>query len=253
MTTSISENFNKYFEIMLAADEQSIRAAHALRYQVYCVETSFEDPSEHPDNLEIDYFDSRATHSVIIYLPKASHPQDPGSTIATVRLILPKKQGLEGDFPIERYCSIDPKIRQHIETRYDRSEVAEVSRFCVSRTFRSRFKEAETIHGIVEPPPTVDVENERRAIPHISLGLVQAAVSMSQLESVRVWYAVMEPQLVRRLRRFGLYFTQVGEQVQYHGLRVPCMLILDETLEKMKKDCPEIWDFVTKEGSLWPY
>lgn len=253
MSPTLAENFGRFFKVVFADDEHQVRAAQMLRYQVYCVETNFEDASQHSAGLESDNYDSRSIHSIIKYLQREGMKQNVGEAIATVRLILPRKDGLEGDFPIERYSVIDPARREEIEKRYHRSEIAETSRFCVSKDFRQRFKESETIHGIVEPPPTEDVLAERRAIPHISLGLIQAAVDMSRRQSIRLWYALMEPQLVRLLKRFGLHYIQIGEPVNYHGIRVPCMAVLDETLHRMKADCPEIWAFITRDGTLWPY
>jgi hypothetical protein len=40
--------------------------AHALRYQVYCVEHAFEDPSQQIGERERDRDDDRAVHAVLI-------------------------------------------------------------------------------------------------------------------------------------------------------------------------------------------
>lgn len=49
-----------YFETRIADRPALTQAAHALRYQVYCLERKFERPEEHSGGQEIDQFDSHA-------------------------------------------------------------------------------------------------------------------------------------------------------------------------------------------------
>jgi hypothetical protein len=42
----------KNFEVILADDQWSRHIHHQLRYQVFCLETGYEDPAQFPDGEE---------------------------------------------------------------------------------------------------------------------------------------------------------------------------------------------------------
>jgi len=210
------------------------------------MEHPFEDAASFPDGMERDQFDSRSVHSLIRHLSS-------GATVAAVRLVLADRQNPQNRFPIEGHCSFAPEVDSSILLNFERTQIAEISRFAVSKQFRRRLGEAETSHGIAEQKATSGDLDERRLIPHITLGLFQAIVRMSAQHDIKLWYAVMELQLVRLLKRFGIHFKQIGEPVNYHGLRVPCIGPVDEVMSGIKRDCPSVWEFITQKGTLWPY
>ena len=66
---SLAEVYEQYFT-MVRADTPALReAAFRLRYQVYCVENAFEDPSHFPDRMEYDAYDQRAVHALLVHRP----------------------------------------------------------------------------------------------------------------------------------------------------------------------------------------
>jgi len=241
------ETFGKYFDISPADNPHDVRKALALRYQVYCIEHPFEDSSRYRDGYERDEFDHRSVHSLLTH--KTS-----GHAAATVRLVLSDCRDQWEPFPIEKHCAVDQTLWNRILGKVERRHIAEISRFAVSKEFRRRLGEPETTHGVVNPfQSKQQVEQERRVLPQITLGLFQAIVRMSHDHDIKVWVAVMEPTLLRLLRRFGIYFTPVGDPVDYHGLRVPCVGPVDEVMEGIRKNFPEVLAFITCEGQLWPY
>lgn len=242
-------SFNQYFEIVPADTAQLIEQVMALRFQVYCVEHSFEDPTTFRNGLEQDQFDQRAVHSLIRYLNSESKE----GTVATVRLVLADSRNPREIFPIEGCCPISPEIKSDISLNFEREQIAEISRFAVSKQFRRRLGEAKTSHGISAGQNGLDDMDGRRLIPHVTLGLFQAIVQMSAKNHIKLWYAVMESQLLRLLRRFGIRFTPIGEPVNYHGLRVPCIGPVDEVMSGIQRECPAVWEFITQQGKLWPY
>ncbi|MGX2038834.1 PEP-CTERM/exosortase system-associated acyltransferase [Methylocaldum sp. MU1018] len=246
MTENWIDVFNDYFEVRPANTAELIDQVMALRFQVYCVEHPFEDAATFRDGKERDQFDQRAIHSLIWHLNSET-------TVATVRLILADSENLKNRFPIESQCSFSPDVESSISLNFARHQIAEISRFAVSKQFRRRLGEADTSHGIAErKSPSGDMD-ERRLIPHITLGLFQAIVQMSAENNIKLWYAVMEQQLLRLLKRFGIRFTPIGEPVNYHGLRIPCIGPVDDVLSGIKRDCPGVWEFITQKGTLWPY
>jgi len=45
----------------------------------------------------------------------------------------------------------------------------------------------------------------------------------------------------------------MGPMVEYHGLRQPSFCNLDGMLRRMAHEQPEIWDYVTANGSFVPF
>jgi N-acyl amino acid synthase of PEP-CTERM/exosortase system len=64
--------------------------------------------------------------------------------------------------------------------------------------------------------------------------------------------AVMEPTLLRLLRRIGIHFIDLGPQVEYHGSRQPCYSHIDTQGVRCWLERPEIWELLTQDGTLWP-
>jgi N-acyl amino acid synthase of PEP-CTERM/exosortase system len=84
------------------------------------------------------------------------------------------------------------------------------------------------------------------------MGLFKAIVKMSARHGITHWYAVMEPTLLRLLARFGIEFDLIGPLVQYHGWRQPCFAAADQVLAGIHRRRPEVWEFITDAGKLWP-
>ena len=154
--------------------------------------------------------------------------------------------------PIEVHCGHSFYPSFHLQG-VPRDEVAEISRFAVIAEFRKRRGESSTVYGLTEEGVRLEPnEDERRASPHLTLGLFRATLALSVELGVKYWYAVMEPTLVRLLQRCGVNFRQIGTDVEYHGLRRPCFVGIGEMLERMKEERPDIWGFMTGDGALWP-
>jgi N-acyl amino acid synthase of PEP-CTERM/exosortase system len=235
------EVYRRSFEAMQANTEELLEQAYRLRYQVYCVENPFEDPADNPGGLETDAFDAHAVHSLLIHRPS-------GVVMGTVRLVLPLQDAPERSFAIQRVCN-DPLLRDL--DRFPILQMGEISRFCISKQFRQRV-------GDQLYPAIVDTSGqgpsrggERRTIPSLMPGLIEALVRMSIENGIAYWCAVMEPTLLRLLRRLGIYFDNIGPMVKYHGKRQPCYKKLDVLLERVCNESPDVWDLLTDGGRHW--
>lgn len=238
---ALFETFTRYFEVVPAKTDAELRQALQLRYQVYCVETGFEDAGRHPDGMERDDYDRRSVHSLLVH-------RDSGQVAGTVRLVLPDPVDVEAPFPIESHCGT--AIRRPLAGPH-RSEVAEISRFCISREFKRRLAESGSLWG--GGAASVDERlTQRRMIPHITVGLFAGIVRMSAEHGIRYWYAVMEPTLLRFLQRFGIHFDPIGPLVNYHGERQPCFALSDQVLGNMRAECYPVWELITDRGRYWP-
>ncbi len=245
MQQDLLSAFTRYFELVHADTDELRVQVFQLRYQVYVVETGFEteadctrgvDTSGHLIHLEEDEFDARSDHYLLRH-------RRTGVYAATVRLILPTSRA---PYPIEVHCDLDDPVRDLSV----RSRLGEISRFAVSKAFKRRLGEAGSLAGVASDIEVYFEDDERRMLPHISLGLFAAVMRMAHAHDISHCYAVMEPALLRLLGRFGVVFRRIGPDVEYHGLRVPCITSADEVLPSIRQVAPQVWDLITHRGEL---
>lgn len=248
MTSDLIAAFNQYFELVHANTDALRMQVFMLRYQVYVLETGFEEASDCMSGVdesgqvihwEEDAFDERSDHYLLRH-------RRTGVFAATARLILPNRQDIQSDYPIEQHCALD----QRVDDVAVRNRLGEISRFAVSKVFKRRIGELGSLAGV---SPDIDIyfeEDERRVLPHISLGLFAAVMRMVQSHGITHCYAVMEPALLRLLGRFGVIFNRIGPDVDYHGFRTPCLGTVDEALPSIKLAAPSVWDLITNCGEL---
>jgi N-acyl amino acid synthase of PEP-CTERM/exosortase system len=228
------DTYNALFQAVQATTLEELREAYRLRYQVYCIENQFENPADHPGGFETDPYDARSLHALLFHRPT-------GLVAGTVRLVLPRRGNPLGSLPIHAVCS-DPRLADANFLPPERS--AEFSRFAISKEFRRRV--GDQLYGGVSP--SVGVPDHRRIIPHITLGLMAVALRMIQGTDIDHVCAIMEPSLLRLLARLGIHFTAIGPMVDYHGLRQPCGVPVDELFAVMQRERPDVWEVITDRG-----
>jgi N-acyl amino acid synthase of PEP-CTERM/exosortase system len=255
MVSNIVDVFNDYFEMVPAVSDELKKEVYRLRYQVYCIETGFEDPKQYPDEMEFDEFDSHSAHYLIYHRKLEIY-------MATTRLILPEAKNPNKLFPIEIHSQITNfDALKHIS----RNHLAEASRFCVSKAFRRRKNEMNTITGINTRISTRDdsgidaklenvfTQEERRVFPNITQALFACLIKMSYENDIKDWYAVMEPALIRVFSTFGMSFIEIGPLVDYHGKRRPCTIKVNDLLEGVAEKDLNIWNMLTNKGEILNY
>lgn len=257
--------FSRYFEVILVDSDDLRERVFKLRYQVYCVETRFEDESAFPNEMESDAYDAKSAHALLRH-------RDTGWWAGTVRLVLPNPTSPDDRYPVEIACGNVFSADRRGPIELPRSTAAEVSRFAVSKEFRRRHKEYLSPTGIGEDTefdrrvyqPANDShagnrddqrgddrrtkDDERKVVPHITLGLIQGLISMSAVNDVTHWAAAMEPTLLRLLTRLGIYFQHVGDTVEYHGKRQPCVANVTNMLATVREQRPDVWAVLTLNG-----
>lgn len=237
MANDVLNAFSQYFEMVAANTNKLKDEVFKLRYQVYCIETGFEDPQDHIDGSERDSSDDRSVHYLIRH-------RKSGIYAATTRLVLPDADDIDKPFPIEEHCEIDNVT---VMEQIPRQQLAEVSRFCVSKEFKKRKGEPGTLTGIGEDHEAYFTKDERRIFPHITLALIACLVRMSQKHNVAYWYAVMEPSLLRFLSRLGIYFIKIGPPVDYRGLRQPGIAKVENILTTVQGKNVHFWRMLTNQ------
>lgn len=239
--STLADFYWHWFDAQVANTPELRDTAFRLRYRVYCIENPFEDPAANPDGREMDDLDDHSAHSLLIYRPT-------GVPAGTVRLVLPVEHDLDRSFALQQVCS-DPLLRDRLKFPVQR--MAEVSRFCISKEFRRRRGDGSYLGGDVVDSAEMSSEDERRILPHLSLGLIESLVRMSVENGVTHWCAVMEPTLLRLLKRLGIHFDPIGPMVDYHGRRQPCYIPLKVLLLRVQRERPDVWDVITRGGKHW--
>lgn len=234
-------NFDNIFREMSATKRHDLDDAFQLRYQVYCLDRGFEDAAACPEGMERDSYDDDALHCLL-------RDRATSTAIGTVRLVRPAATSTwYRDLPLADYAA--PESLDEL-SRLPAGTTAEVSRFAITRLAR------EVLRGQV---PTAsqpldiakgDATMGERLLPYMSLGLIRGLVRLSVEHGITHWCLAAEPSLLRRLRSFGLHFTDLGPLVEHRGLRQVCYAELSGLLERARLERPEFWDIITVSGFL---
>ena len=244
MSDDIITSFYNYFEMFPATTEEFKRAAYRLRYEVFCLEMQYWDTNDCPDGLEMDEYDELAEHYILRH-------RETGVVAATTRLILPDAENPEWVFPIEAHSMI---TYGNLLDGVPRSQIAEVSRFCVSQNYKRRFGEKHTLVGadLPEVPQQHTMGSvERRTLPYFILALIACLLRMSIRHGTTHWLAFMEPALTRALRIIGIYFIPIGPLIDYCGRRGPYLIKIADLLEGTKRKSMLAWNMMTNHGMFW--
>ncbi|MGC2414036.1 MAG: PEP-CTERM/exosortase system-associated acyltransferase [Stellaceae bacterium] len=208
------EHYNRHFSVVRANTAKLLDQVYRLRYQVYCVENSFEDSAEHLDGRETDAHDETAEHILLFH-------RNSGAAVGTTRVIMPSR--VTGWRPLPIQLVLASGDRQAFD-RLPVRQTAEVSRFAVSKKFRGE-------------------GYDQRLMRYITFGLMQGIVQTCIEYGITYIAAIMEPSLIRMLLRFGLEFEPIGEHVEYHGVRQPCVARLADLVEGTRPT--PLWKFVS--------
>lgn len=235
-----SNSFNKYFCLTFAHNAQLMAQVHKIRYDVFCTELGLEKGC--PVGAEKDEFDAYSYHYLLQH--KAT-----GKYAGTVRMVLPPNGRPDLLLPIEKYCldSIDPSIIDI--SKLPRGSFAEVSRLAVPKDFRKRAGEEGKPYIVSVDGDQITKTSERRHFPHISIGLYLAAASLFELNRLDYIFVMVEPRLTRSLKRVGLHFEQMGEVIEYHGLRAPFYITPEMLNKHLKPDLKKLYNGIIEQVS----
>lgn len=236
---NIFDLFNDYFERVAATSNELKKEVYKLRYQVYCLEISGYNPESYPDGMESDEYDAHSLHYLIRH-------RKSGEYAATTRIILPDANNPDKLLPIEKHCKID---NDAMTLSVNREHLAEVSRFCVSKAFKRRRHEANTL-APVDPDWTPDffTSDERRTFPHISFALIASVIKASHENNIEYLYGTMETPWLRFLASSGIHCVKIGPMVNYHGERWPCAIKTNNLYEDVAKKSSGLWELLTNKG-----
>jgi len=215
---SIAENFNQYFKIQFADNRMLRQEAFKIRYGVYSSELGWEPKND--AEMESDEYDDCSFHCLL------EHKRT-GQFAGCIRLIIPPVIDKKLKLPFEKHCIESARLDIMDPAKFDRGSFGEISRLAVLESFRRRDKEKNVPYVLKEiDPKTVYSSDERRNFPNIAIGLYLSSLALAEKFNHVGVFVMMEPRLNKRLQRFGLPFVQVGDEMDYHGLRA--MYFLDK-------------------------
>jgi N-acyl amino acid synthase of PEP-CTERM/exosortase system len=231
--SQLSALYDRYFTVVPADTPDLLDAAHALRYQVYCVEHAFEDPREQIGEREMDKYDAHSVHAVLIAKQTAK-------VVGCVRLILPRHGDGAVSLPMRQLLS--PQDQERLD-RFPDHRTAEISRYAISKMYRRR--QGEELYPDVGPF-NIPSNELRRLMPHMSLGLLLGVGRVAAQHGIDTVCAAMAPPLLRLLERFGLEFEPLGPLIEYHGPRQPCVAGCEQLLAGMAERNSNYYEVVAE-------
>jgi N-acyl amino acid synthase of PEP-CTERM/exosortase system len=215
MQQELVSSYTDHFAVVRADTSALLDEAFRLRHQVYCLEnTGFENPDEHRDGRERDIDDDHSVHALLLH-------RRSGVYAGTVRVILPAR-GASSSRPLPIHELLAAQDKKLLSLLPPAQELAEISRFAVSKEFRRRRGE-ERYADADWPSSVASASLERRTLPYITFGLIRAVLEICLEQRVPWVAAVMEPALIRIFQRLGVNFERIGQPVEHHGARWCCV------------------------------
>ena len=211
------------FDTVICDTAESRSIHYQIRYQVYCVETGFEDPDEFSDGREKDRHDGNSVHFMV---------RDPvsGEWMAAMRLVLAEA----GQMPAEIMCNLEPVS----EDPPRRREMVEFSRLCVKESHRRHNRDRSLVKVIDAKPGQVRKKTACPRYPEILLSFIRATFAWSRENDVRYCYFLINQALARTLKRLNLQLIQVGDSCEHRGVRTPYQVNLRVSEQRMLEKLP---------------
>ena len=207
---NIAEHFTQFLTPEVATTPELRDEVFKIRHNVYCEELAFEQVKE--EGMEKDEFDDQSIFSMIKHKPSDVYT-------SCVRVVQSRNENEL--LPLEKYCLESIQNKELHPSNFARHEICEISRLAVKADFRRRasdkYKGSAT--GVISE--TTYSETELRCFPFIAIGLYMAAATMAINTGMNHVYVMMEPRLARSMKFVGIKFIQLGEAIEYHGLRAP--------------------------------
>ncbi|MCB1790214.1 MAG: PEP-CTERM/exosortase system-associated acyltransferase [Gammaproteobacteria bacterium] len=207
------EPYREFFTITLADTDELRKEVFRLRYDVYCRELGWEAAENFPDQLERDIYDDSSRHCLL------KHNRS-GLFAGTVRMVMTRDSDHEPTIPLIEHCGDNLYDGPFHPSQMPGGSYGEISRLALRSEFRRRNGEQSSPDGHGEHLFEWS-QDERRRFPHIALGLYLGASAVGLAEGADGVYAMMEPRLARHLRFAGIRFEQVGDPIEFRGLRAP--------------------------------
>jgi N-acyl amino acid synthase of PEP-CTERM/exosortase system len=249
MDTTVADNFDTYFTIRYAKTRQMREHGYHIRHEVYARELGWE-----PVNQEEKETDDCDTYSHVCLLQHRSTQKYAG----TVRLVIPPCNRPSAPLPFETHCAESIWLDKVDPSTLERGSFGEISRLAVPSEFRRRKNEkGKTFILNEDSSTTIYTEEEKRNFPNIAIGLYLSSIALVDICHHEGVFVMMEPKLQRHLKRFGLPFEQVGEKMDFRGMRAMFYLPKRNLTSQFTNEIRELYDLlkfnIDRQIRLFPY
>jgi len=208
------------FEVILADDKWGRHIHHQLRYQVFCLETEYEDPAQFPDGEEKDEWDDEAAHFIV-------KERGSGQWVAAMRLVLPSARNL----PIEKRVPIETSLRR------DQRHSAEISRLCMVGHYRRRLQgrampcsDASSDKNTKSDGARSEIIRQQRTAEILKV-LLKAAVAVSCEKAVAYWYMLTTRGLAKVAGNvLPMEMRVAGPSCLHRGERYPFLVDVGQVM-----------------------
>ncbi|HBR69268.1 MAG TPA: PEP-CTERM/exosortase system-associated acyltransferase [Rhodospirillaceae bacterium] len=236
-------NYNRTFSIVEANTDELREECYKLRYEVYCIENDFEDPTRNPNQMERDTYDIDAVHFLMVH-------NESGKPAGTVRVVLPKEEMEMDSFPMQELC--DHPI---LHTPGRPAKLCQISRLCMSKHFRRRDNDGSVLPAYYEQENIKGTQNGnmvyiRRRIPYAPLGLLRAAFEVAIKNRIADCVMFIESDQLRNFEKMGIAYKVLGPKIAYHGEQQPVIFNIKNVLDTMLIDNLACWEIISDMGRL---
>ncbi len=222
--TDLEDMFHNKFSAIPVMRPQDLDDVYKLRYEVYCLERGFEDPSKFYQNQEVDSYDARSIYTLL------QHKKS-GEFIGTARLILPDRQHIDDasfdHFPAQKLSNHSMVYDNEV---FPINRTAEISRICYSQ------KKAKELG--------ISAIEQKLILP----GLLSGVYMLRDLHNIDHFMAVLEKRLINRCRQIGFTPTEVGDAIEHRGTRYTVAYDCDKCANYVKEKNAGLWNIITSNG-----
>ena len=234
----IIQHYRKYFFIRKADTPELKKKAFQLRYKVFIEECNYSIGNcNHSEKTESDLHDNYALHSLLFHKSNTDKP------IGYIRLIPYCKEHFPL-LPIEesgKFHFYDSILTDQLRT----PRTGEVSRMAILPLFRRRLYDTG-IHGSTSEQEEL-IGNRRFKIDYLPMSLILSSISFLFDKGLDYTVVMLERPLFLLLKRLGVCSQQIGDYVEYNGLRAPFMLFPSKTFDNLKPEFKELFNVIHQE------
>ncbi|HPQ26191.1 MAG: PEP-CTERM/exosortase system-associated acyltransferase [Chromatiaceae bacterium] len=219
--------FDETFRVCFADTPFGVALHQRIRYQVFCLDKGFEDPSAFSTAQETDAWDDQSAHFIV-------QNKDTRQWVAATRLVLPKRGR---PLPVDSMGVFD---RHRLEKPNLR--VGEISRFCIINN-RSQVEVNSQLH----PEPNsleawgIGSIGKKQQF-EITLGMIRAAGIYALKRDIDFCIMLITDAFARMLRTLGVKLHQAGPATDHRGMRTAYLVDMRESVVSMAKKSSAVRD-----------
>jgi N-acyl amino acid synthase of PEP-CTERM/exosortase system len=233
---NIAEHFTKFLKPQYANTDKLREEVFKIRHNVYCEELAFEHQKD--DGMEMDEFDPHSIFALINHKPTNNYT-------SCVRIV---RSSCDDELlPIEKFCYDAIQNKDYDPKNFNRTEIGEFSRLAVKADFRRRKSDRFKGSAIGAISESTYSESELRCFPFIAIGLYMVAGTLAIDKGIKHAFVMMEPRLARSMKFVVINFIQIGEPIEYHGLRAPYYINAEIFLSNLTSGFESLYKEIQKD------